>query len=117
MRDTIVKTVEAFGAAVRQRRLEKGLTQVELADLVGVERKWVVRLEAGNSSAELGNVFKAMKALDLDLEMLEAGSRPTPPPGSTLTPATAEVLERFEQKSDFAGSNGNDGMSEVLGDT
>ena len=56
---------EQLGRAVRLKRHEKGLSQSALAAQLGVERKWVIRLESGNPKAELGLVFKALDALDL----------------------------------------------------
>ena len=56
---------EQVGRAVRLKRQEKGLSQSALAAQLGVERKWVLRLEAGNPKAELGLVLKALDALDL----------------------------------------------------
>ncbi len=92
MRDTPIKTIEALGQAVRARRLEKKLSQAELAQRMGVERKWVVRLEAGNQAAEIGNVLKAMKVLDLELKAIEPGSKPIPVRAPTLTPRVRDVF-------------------------
>ena len=41
------------------------MSQLALANLLGVERKWVIRLEAGNPKAELGLVLRALRALDI----------------------------------------------------
>jgi len=65
MRDIHWQNPEQLGRAVRIRRQEKGLSQSALAAQLGVERKWVIRLEAGNSKAELGLVLKALDALDI----------------------------------------------------
>lgn len=97
MRDTTVSSVESLGAAIRQRRLEKGLTQVDLARRIGVERKWVMRLESGSGAAEFGSVFKAMKALDLQLKVMEAApahSMPRVVPTSLQRPVSALVPAR-----------------------
>lgn len=65
MKDTILHNPDQLGAAIRLKRKEKGLSQAALAELLGVERKWVLRLEAGNSKAELGLVLKALGALGI----------------------------------------------------
>lgn len=113
MKDTTVDTVESLGATIRQRRLEKGLTQVELARRIGVERKWVMRLESGSGAAEFGSVFKAMKALDLQLNVMEAPpahSMPWVAPTSLQRPVSALVPARpwFPAKHQLgsAGSRG-----------
>ncbi len=63
MRDTALRSPEQLGALVRALRKQKNLSQAALADQLGVERKWVLRLEAGNPKAELGLVLKALTAL------------------------------------------------------
>ena len=65
MKDTPLRSVEQLGLTIRLKRKEKGLSQTGLAELLGVERKWVLRLEAGSPRAELGLVLKALKALNI----------------------------------------------------
>lgn len=65
MKDIRWQYPEQLGRAVRLKRQEKGLSQSALAAQLGVERKWVIRLESGNPKAELGLVLKALDALDL----------------------------------------------------
>jgi HTH-type transcriptional regulator/antitoxin HipB len=73
MKDTILRTPEQLGAAIRLKRREKGLTQSGLAKLLGAERKWVINLERGNSKAEIGLVLRALEALDLRASLIDAG--------------------------------------------
>ncbi|MET0532847.1 MAG: helix-turn-helix domain-containing protein [Steroidobacter sp.] len=80
MKDTILRNAEQLGSTVRLKRNEKGLSQSALAELLGVERKWVLRLEAGNPKAEFGLVLKALelvgiRALLRDEERGGTGSR------------------------------------------
>ena len=65
MKDIHWQNPEQLGRAVRLKRQEKGLSQSALATQLGVERKWVIRLESGNPKAELGLVLKALDVLDL----------------------------------------------------
>ncbi|MGH8291619.1 MAG: helix-turn-helix transcriptional regulator [Steroidobacteraceae bacterium] len=65
MKDIHWQNPEQVGRAVRLKRQEKGLSQSALAAQLGVERKWVIRLESGNPKAELGLVLKVLDALDL----------------------------------------------------
>ena len=65
MKDIHWQNPEQLGRAVRLKRKEKGLSQSALAAQLGVERKWVIRLESGNPKAELGLVLKILDALDL----------------------------------------------------
>lgn len=65
MKDIPWQNPEQLGRAVRLKRKEKGLSQSALAAQLGVERKWVIRLESSNPKAELGLVLKILDALDL----------------------------------------------------
>lgn len=80
MKDTTLHNAEQLGAAIRLRRKEKHLTQSELAKLLGVERKWVLNLEGGNSKAEIGLILRAIEVLGLraslaDKEQVGRGTR------------------------------------------
>ncbi len=60
-----VQTSKAFGSAVRRRRTDQGLSQVELAARAGVGRPWLSELETGKRTAELGRALSVLSALDL----------------------------------------------------
>lgn len=53
----------AFGAAVRQRRLQAGLTQEQLGFEADLRRTYVSIIELGQQQPSLGTVFKLAKAL------------------------------------------------------
>jgi transcriptional regulator with XRE-family HTH domain len=81
MKDTPLRTAEQLGAAIRLKRKKKGLSQSTLAERLGVERKWVLRLEAGNPKAELGLVLQALQALGMgaaltDQDRLQSDEKP-----------------------------------------
>lgn len=65
MKDTQLRNVEQLGAVIRSKRMEQGLSQSALAARLGVERKWILRLEAGNRSAEFGLVLRALDTLGM----------------------------------------------------
>lgn len=54
---------EQFGAAVRERRLAKGLTRQQLADMAGVSLRYVGAVEAGDNSPSITAVFAFCEAL------------------------------------------------------
>ncbi len=85
MKDIHWRNPEQLGRAVRLKRQEKGLSQSALAAQLGVERKWVIRLESGNPKAELGLVLKALDALDL-----RASLGDEKPPSSSTDSRVAE---------------------------
>jgi HTH-type transcriptional regulator/antitoxin HipB len=63
-------TPAAFGAAIRARRLEKGLTQTQLAELCGVSLRFVSELERGRTSVSLGRALLLAQRLALDPVLL-----------------------------------------------
>jgi HTH-type transcriptional regulator/antitoxin HipB len=64
-----VKTSTDIGALVRDRRARLGWTQEELARRVGVSRLWVMQLEKGKPTAQLGLALRAIKELGVALEV------------------------------------------------
>jgi y4mF family transcriptional regulator len=68
-----IDSTEALGLAIRERRLELGLSQEALADVVGVNRRVVGELERGKRSVQLNLVMRIAQGLGLDLELRERG--------------------------------------------
>lgn len=56
-----------LGQAVRSRRLELGMSQVELAERAGMTQSAVSRLEAGGSVPTIGVLERLAVALNADL--------------------------------------------------
>ncbi|MEU4947746.1 helix-turn-helix transcriptional regulator [Streptomyces lavendulae] len=56
-----------IGARLRAARMEAELSQERLADLAGIDRKTVVRLEAGMSDVRLGVWLSLARALGAPL--------------------------------------------------
>lgn len=63
-----IKTVGTLGELVRDQRKQRGWSQTQLAEKVGVSRLWVGQFENGKESVELGLVLKTLRALDISLE-------------------------------------------------
>ncbi len=54
-----------LGTVVRQLRENKGISQENLADLIGVEQSWVSRLESDKLDPPLSKIDLLAKALDV----------------------------------------------------
>ncbi len=93
---------EQLGRAVRLKRQEKGLSQKALAARLGVERKWVIRLESGNPKAELGLVLRLLDALDLRASLGDGKPPSSSKEGRISGPSTLDEvfgrLQRSERK-------------------
>ncbi len=74
-------TPARIGAIVRAVRKDSGLRQDELAGATGVGVRFIVELEAGKPTAQLGKVLRVLQALGCSFDI-------APPPG-TLVPDAA----------------------------
>jgi transcriptional regulator with XRE-family HTH domain len=63
---------EALGEAIRRLRLERGLTQRQLADAADVNETWISHIEAGRTNPAWGTVTRLAAALDLTVSQLAA---------------------------------------------
>lgn len=56
-----------LGGTLRDARRARGFSQHDLAARAGVSRAWLARFEGGHRRAEIEQVFRLLKALDLAL--------------------------------------------------
>ncbi len=63
-----------IGTTIRDRRVERGLTQRQLANLAGCERSHVANLEAGRALPSFRLLRTIAWALGLDLGVLSSES-------------------------------------------
>jgi y4mF family transcriptional regulator len=64
-----IRTRTEIGQLMREARRQQGLTQAQLAELVGVSRRWVVQVEQAQTSADLRTLLKAFRALGLEMQL------------------------------------------------
>lgn len=100
MKDIRWQNPEQLGRAVRLKRQERKLSQSALAAQLGVERKWVIRLESGNPKAELGLVLKVLDALDLQASLGDTKSSSSGGTNRASEPSRLEEVFRRLQRSE-----------------
>jgi transcriptional regulator with XRE-family HTH domain len=61
------KLLEKFGHVIRERRLEKDLSQESLADLCSLHRTYISDVELGKRNVSLSNIKKIAAALGIAL--------------------------------------------------
>lgn len=61
-----------LGQQLRQRRLNRGLTQVKLAALAGITRQKVIAIEKGDLSVGMAAYARVLGALDCELNVVPA---------------------------------------------
>jgi transcriptional regulator with XRE-family HTH domain len=68
--DQLQGRLDAFGAVVRARRLDKGLSQEELAHAAGLHRTYIGSIERGERNISLGGAWRLADALEAPLAEL-----------------------------------------------
>lgn len=71
-----IKTPADLGALIRDRRSHLGMDQASLAKKVGTSRKWLIEVEKGKSTAQIGLILRTLHALKITLS--DASSAPAP---------------------------------------
>ena len=66
-----MESMRELGAAVAAARKKQGATQLDLAQMAGVGRRFVVELEAGKESLQAGRVLRVLRALGIGLAIKE----------------------------------------------
>ena len=87
----------AFGARVRELREAAGLSQQALADLAGMHRQGVHKLEAGEREPAWGSVLALAKALGVSVAAFEEGSAPRPPESTALDQSVFDLLDELDE--------------------
>ena len=75
-RNDITSKRQEIVAKLTQARLEKGLSQAQLAELVGTQRSNICRIENGGQNLSLDLLIKISNALDKDVSVLLEEKRP-----------------------------------------
>ena len=63
------RSAKQLGLVLQQRRSAKGLTQTQLADLVGTRQKTISKIENGNPATRMDTLFSILAALDLEADI------------------------------------------------
>ncbi len=64
------RLAQEFGEGVRRRRKALGLTQEDLAAMIGTNRRFVSELERGKGTSYIGPALAAAEALGVSLSSL-----------------------------------------------
>ena len=65
----INETVLGFASAIKKRRQQLGITQIELADLAGVSSSFIHNLENGKATVALDRMLLVISTLGLCLKL------------------------------------------------
>lgn len=68
-----IKTTQQLGMAIRQRRKELQLTQTDLAMTCGTGLRFIVDLEKGKPTCQIGKALAVLRSLGLAIETGSTG--------------------------------------------
>ena len=91
------KVVTQLGKELRRMRLERNLSQAEVANRAGLDRTTVVKLEAGRAATML-TVVQVLRAMDR-LELLDAFHAEPQPTPYMLVEAQAKYLKTVRKRA------------------
>lgn len=92
-----LKTASDFGSLIRSRRKARGLGQAELAEMVGVSRRWLNQVEAGKPGASLSLVLNTLNALDVQIEVRADEETPAPKGiAPVFSPDIDDILDAYD---------------------
>jgi len=69
----MARSPKQLGVAIQQQRLMRGMSQSELARLVGTSQKTISKIENGNPATKIETVFALMAALDMQMTLAPRG--------------------------------------------
>jgi HTH-type transcriptional regulator/antitoxin HipB len=84
---TPIRTPFDLGAWIRERRTKLGLDQLTLARKAGTSRKWLIEVESGKPRAEIGLIFRTLKALGATVIIGESEAATEAMRAASATPA------------------------------
>jgi transcriptional regulator with XRE-family HTH domain len=99
-------TASAFGAMIRVRRKALKLRQDQLALATGVGRRFLIELEAGKPSCQLGRSLLVAEALGLTFADILAARDHSPALPASGLPDVPELPELLEDLSDMEAPDG-----------
>lgn len=69
MHNTRIQNAKDLGAVIRRSRRAQALRQDELAGVAGVGIRFVVELEAGKPTAQIGKILQVLHALGIRVDL------------------------------------------------
>jgi len=66
-----IRTFEDIAIKIRNERKKQNLTQTELAGLCNVGLRFIVDVEAGKETCQIGKVLKVLDVLGINLDIKE----------------------------------------------
>lgn len=65
----MVRTAKQLGAYIQDARARKGISQQQLAEVIGKQQKTISSIEQGSDGTKLETLLLVLAALDLNIEI------------------------------------------------
>jgi HTH-type transcriptional regulator/antitoxin HipB len=69
-----IRTAKDLGAAIKQARAKRGLTQTELAQILGIDQARISTIERGSPGVSVGAILRILAALDARIVIRHGGT-------------------------------------------
>ncbi len=70
---TKIKNPKELGQCFRKERKNLKLTQKEISEFADVGRKFIIEVEKGKTTAQIGKIFELLNSLGLELHLIKRG--------------------------------------------
>lgn len=70
---TKINNPKELGHRLLQERKRLKLTQKEISEFTDAGRKFILQLEKGKSTAQIGKIFEVLNGLGLELHLIKRG--------------------------------------------
>lgn len=70
-----ISNPEELGRHLLKERKRLKLTQKEISEFSDVGRKFIIELEKGKTTAQIGKIFELLHSLGLELHLIKRGDR------------------------------------------
>jgi HTH-type transcriptional regulator/antitoxin HipB len=72
----VARSPKQLGTIIQRTRKQRGLSQTEVANLVGLRQEKVSKVESGQEGAKLSTIFALLAALDLEISIDPRAGKP-----------------------------------------
>ena len=66
----VVRLPRQLGAIIQNKRRRQGMTQQQLASLIGKQQKTISAIENGSQGTKLDTLLRVIATLDLDIQIV-----------------------------------------------
>jgi HTH-type transcriptional regulator / antitoxin HipB len=91
---SVVRSPQALGQVLARLRYQHGLTQEELAEALGVSRRYLSEIENGKQNLFATRLFELLRELGVHLEVVPDSATPAPAVSSGPVPEARQEPRR-----------------------